>query len=370
MDNNYLPLSLKYKPKSFENILGQETITKYIQSVIKKQKIAFAYLFVGQQGVGKTTLARIMAKTINCSYQKITPCNLCNNCINIDLERSFNFYEIDATKIKEKDSICEIIENIEFAPTLSEYKICIIDEVHMLNINAFNSLLKVLEFPPSKTVFILSTTAIDKILPRLISRCQILYFRPIKNEDLAFAINKIAQNERLKITNKGMIYLLKIAQGSFRDALNILELFSIEQLKISSRTLSDKYLIPPHLILDLLIEKILIFNLIESLTIIHYIQSHFWKDQEIVNIMYNLLIKKYINTNKLHFNENLSFLSTKTLLSLLQILVNYKINNKYEYWDNIFLFLIKNQGKKIILKQLQKRKRIYFYVEETKIYSN
>lgn len=370
MNNTYIPFHLKYRPQNFENVLSQKTITKYIKSVIKKQKIAFAYLFVGQHGIGKKTLARIMAKAINCNYQKISPCNVCNNCININLQRSFNFYEINATKSTETDNICDIIENIECEPLASKYKICIIDEAHMLSINAVNSLLKVLEFPPNKTVFILSTTAIDKILPKVRSRCQILYFRPIKKKDLAIAINKIAQNEGVKLTNKGMMQLLKIAQGSFREALNILELFSIDQLKISSKTLSDKYLVPPQIILDLLIEKVLIFNLMESLTIIHYIQSHFWKDQEIVNIMCNLLITKYFNTKRVHSNEFLSFLTKKTLMSLLQILVKKKVNNKYEYWESLILFLIKNQDKRLSLKQLQKRKKIDFYIKKTKIYSN
>jgi DNA polymerase-3 subunit gamma/tau len=171
-----------------------------------------------------------MARALNCTSLEIIPCNTCKNCINIQLGRSFNFQGIKAAKNTKINSIPKMLEMIQLAPRISKYKVCLIDEADMLNNNAFNKLLKTFNSPPINTVFILSTTIINKIPDNLISKCQTIYFHPIKKQDLIIAINKVINSsEKLKITNKGITNLLNISNRSLRDAFNTIKLFSIEK---------------------------------------------------------------------------------------------------------------------------------------------
>nr|YP_001293483.1 DNA polymerase III [Rhodomonas salina]ABO70861.1 DNA polymerase III [Rhodomonas salina]ABX10862.1 DNA polymerase III gamma and tau subunits [Rhodomonas baltica] len=370
MTQNHNPFHLKYRPQNFTNIIGQNSATNYLQLAIAAKKITFAYLFVGQHGSGKTTLARVMAKAINCTSSKNTPCNVCENCVNIHLGRSFDFYEIDAAKNTGIENIREIIEKVQYSPIMSKYKVCIIDEAHMLSINAFNSLLKTLESPPINTVFILSTTAVNKIPNTIISRCQKLYFQPIRDHDLIIGITKVVYNEKLRITNKGIENLIKITKGSFRDALNIVELFSVGEKKITAKSLSDKYLIIPIAITNLLIEKVLSLNILEVLTIIDYIQFNNWNEEDVIDSTYNQLVTRYINNKKMNSTNKSLFVNTKRLVDLLECLGESKFRNKKDFWLHITLFIIKSRNKYIYIACNKKRQKIQLHIQKNRIYSN
>lgn len=370
MNQSHLPLHLKYRPQNFNNMIGQEKATQHLKSSIEEKKIAFAYLFAGQHGSGKTTLARITAKAINCRSLKTVPCNICSNCINIHLGHSFDFYEIDAAKNTGVEKIREIMENIQFTPLMNEYKICIIDEAHMLSRNAFNSLLKTLESPPAKTVFILSTTALGKIPNTIISRCQTVYFQPIQDQDLAIAISKVVHNEKLKITNKGLGSLLDIIQGSFRDALNIIDIFSVKKQDITAHSLSNQYLMAPSFIVELLVDNILTLNFLKVLIIIDYIQCHYWNNEDIIRSMYKLLIYKYTENKRINKKKETLFFNTSTLRRLLKILVECRLNIKKDYSANLLLFVLENKDKRIVIEKTGKRRKAQLHIQREKIYSN
>jgi DNA polymerase-3 subunit gamma/tau len=370
MNESYIPFHLKYRPQTFNNIIGQPKIISFLQSAVKENKITFAYLFIGQHGSGKTTSARVMAKAINCTSVQSVPCNMCENCINIHLGKSFDFYEIDAAKNTGIDNIREILENVQFTPIMSKYKVCVIDEVHMLSNNAFNSLLKTLESPPIKTVFILSTTAVNKIPNTIISRCQKLYFQPIKDQDLAIAISKIINNEKLKITNKAMNTLVKIAKGSLRDALSTIELFAVEKKVITAQSLNQRYLSPPIIIIELIIKALLDKNLLQLLTVIHHIQVNNWNEEIIIDTIYNLLISKYIESKKNHFKAKTIFCNTAEIISLLRALTNSKLRNSSNHWMDIIQHVLEQKNKTIKSLKIRKREKINFYVSKDKIYSN
>nr|BDA98342.1 DNA polymerase III [Rhodomonas sp. NIES-1006] len=370
MNQNYVPFHLKYRPQNFTNIIGQSEITQYLELAIKEKKIAFAYLFTGQHGSGKTTLARITAKALNCTSKHDVPCNTCENCINIHSGASFDVYEIDAAKNTGIENIREIIDNMQFAPMISQYKVCIIDEAHMLSNSAFNSLLKTLESPPRHTIFILSTTNVKKIPNTILSRCQKLYFQPIKTQDLVIAISKVVHNEKLKITNKAMMNLITISKGSFRDALSIVELFSIGTKNITEKSISDRYFIPSTIIVETLIEKILSFNILETLIIIDYIKAHNWNPDVVGDLMYTLLVQKYINNRQLNVKKQSFFCNTRTLLTLLKILANNKSSIEKECWQDIILFVIRHQTYNTKIKTNKRKKTICKHLSRMRIRSN
>ncbi len=367
MNKEYIPFHLKYRPQNFTTIIGYSKITNYLTLAIKKKKLSFAYLIIGKHGTGKTTLARIMAKAINCTNNKNIPCNNCNSCKNIHFQKSLDFYEIDGAKNTGIDNLREIIEKLNFSPITSKYKICVIDEVHMLSNSAFNSLLKTLESPPINTFFILLTTSLNKIPNTIISRCQQLFLPPINYEDICIAIYKVSCNEKIKITNKGLTNIANIAEGSFRDALNIIEMFSLESSPITTSVLHQRYLIPQSRIIDVLITKIFTLDLLELLTVINYIENHTWEIKEIINEMYNSLINKYIYNKKLNSTVQSGVINTKKLIILLLFLRDYKDSQKKNLWHYLILFMIKNNEKNI---KVKKRKRNSLVVRKYKICSN
>src|SRR5919108_6563240 len=190
----------KYRPQTFDTVVGQEHITTTLKNAIKNHQLAHAFLFCGPRGVGKTTCARILAKTINCESKTKDgeACNKCNSCVSFNEGTSLNIHELDAASNNSVDDIRTLVEQVRFAPQAGKYKVYIIDEVHMLSSSAFNAFLKTLEEPPAYAIFILATTEKHKILPTILSRCQIFDFKRITNKDTVQHLQQIAIKESIK----------------------------------------------------------------------------------------------------------------------------------------------------------------------------
>ncbi len=215
----------KYRPQTFDTVVGQEHITTTLKNAIRNQQLAHAFLFCGPRGVGKTTCARILAKTINCENQ--TPegeaCNRCHSCISFNEGTSLNIHELDAASNNSVDDIRTLVEQVRFSPQAGRYKVYIIDEVHMLSSQAFNAFLKTLEEPPPYAIFILATTEKHKILPTILSRCQIFDFKRITLQDTVHHLQEIAVKEQIRTEETALQLIAQKSEGCMRDALSILD---------------------------------------------------------------------------------------------------------------------------------------------------
>ncbi len=215
----------KYRPVTFDTVVGQPHITQTLKNAIRNNHLAQAFLFTGPRGVGKTTTARILAKTINCS--KLSPeleaCNACDSCTAFNEGHSLNIYELDAASNNSVDDIRALVEQVRYAPQMGNYKIYIIDEVHMLSASAFNAFLKTLEEPPSYAVFILATTEKHKIIPTILSRCQIFDFNRISVDDIAGHLKGIAEKEGVTAEEDALHVIAQKADGALRDALSMFD---------------------------------------------------------------------------------------------------------------------------------------------------
>jgi DNA polymerase-3 subunit gamma/tau len=215
----------KYRPQTFDTVVGQSHITTTLKNAIKNQQLAHAFLFCGPRGVGKTTCARILAKTINCLNQ--TPdgeaCNTCNSCVSFNEGTSLNIHELDAASNNSVDDIRTLVEQVRFAPQAGKYKVYIIDEVHMLSSSAFNAFLKTLEEPPPYAIFILATTEKHKILPTILSRCQIFDFKRITTNDTVEHLQEICDKEHIKAEKAALQIIAQKSEGCMRDALSIMD---------------------------------------------------------------------------------------------------------------------------------------------------
>ena len=222
---NFIVSARKYRPATFETVVGQHHITGTLKNAIKNNQLAQAFLFCGPRGVGKTTCARILAKTINCTNltAETEACGICESCVSFQTGHSFNFHELDAASNNSVDDIRSLIEQVRIPPQAGKYKIYIIDEVHMLSANAFNAFLKTLEEPPSYAIFILATTEKHKILPTILSRCQIFDFNRIQVDDISGLLNKIAIRENISVEADGLHIIAQKADGGLRDALSMFD---------------------------------------------------------------------------------------------------------------------------------------------------
>jgi DNA polymerase-3 subunit gamma/tau len=222
---NFIVSARKYRPATFETVVGQLHVTGTLKNAIKNNQLAQAFLFCGPRGVGKTTCARILAKTINCTNltNETEACGVCDSCVSFQTGHSFNFHELDAASNNSVDDIRSLIEQVRIPPQAGKYKIYIIDEVHMLSANAFNAFLKTLEEPPSYAIFILATTEKHKILPTILSRCQIFDFNRIQVDDISGLLNKIAIRENIAVEADGLHIIAQKADGGLRDALSMFD---------------------------------------------------------------------------------------------------------------------------------------------------
>lgn len=222
---NYIVSARKYRPTTFESVVGQQALTQTLRNAIRTNHLAHAYLFCGPRGVGKTTCARIFAKTINC----LTPtenhdaCNHCESCVAFNEQRSFNIHELDAASNNSVEDIRSLIDQVRIPPQIGKYSVYIIDEVHMLSQGAFNALLKTLEEPPSYAIFILATTEKHKVLPTILSRCQVYDFSRITVADTIHHLQYVAQQEGINASEEALNVVAQKADGGMRDALSIFD---------------------------------------------------------------------------------------------------------------------------------------------------
>lgn len=225
MSEQYIVSARKYRPQTFDTVVGQQHITTTLKNAIRTQHLAHAYLFCGPRGVGKTTCARILARTINCEHPTadMEACGECSTCLSFRDNTSFNIFELDAASNNSVDDIRSLTEQVRYAPQHGKYKIYIIDEVHMLSTAAFNAFLKTLEEPPPYAIFILATTEKHKILPTILSRCQIFDFKRIQTEDIVGHLANICAKEQVTADNNALHIIAQKSEGCMRDALSMMD---------------------------------------------------------------------------------------------------------------------------------------------------
>lgn len=222
---NYIVSARKYRPDTFESVVAQKSLTTTLKNAIHSGKLAHAYLFCGPRGVGKTTCARIFAKTINCQHPTADgePCNQCESCLSFNQQRSYSIYELDAASNNSVDDIRSLNEQVRIPPQVGKYKVYIIDEVHMLTASAFNAFLKTLEEPPAHAIFILATTEKHKIIPTILSRCQIYDFSRIDSADIIAHLQSIAEKEGISTEYDALRIIAQKSDGCMRDALSLFD---------------------------------------------------------------------------------------------------------------------------------------------------
>ncbi len=329
----------KWRPQKFNEVVGQEHITTTLKNAIKNNRIAHAYLFTGPRGVGKTTTARILAKTLNCLNPIDTePCNECEMCRSIQTTQSFDIIEIDGASNRGIDEIRTLRDSVKYAPTRGKYKVYIIDEVHMLTKESFNAFLKTLEEPPSHTIFIFATTDIHKVPLTIISRCQRFDFRRIQLDTIKALLNKIAEAEKIKIDDKTLTIIAKKADGALRDAESFFDqIVSFCGNKIDPETVSK--------MLNLIDDEVF-FRISDAI-----LEKNFKAVYEVSNIIYengwNFI--DFIDGLVEHFRNIMTVVVTENA-ALIETAEDFKIKymdyiDKYSQGDLLRLlnFLIKTQ---------------------------
>ena len=347
----YQALYRKYRPSNFDEVVGQKIVVNTLINAIENNKISHAYIFSGPRGTGKTSIAKIFAKTINCEYpENHVPCNKCSNCVDYNNKKTVDIIEIDAASNNGVDEIRNLKNSVNLVPNSSKYKVYIIDEVHMLSVSAFNALLKTLEEPPRYVIFILATTELYKVPETIVSRCQNFDFNRITNSDIANRLKYICRQENIKINNDALKSIAMYSNGGMRDAIGLLD--QLSSYKNSDITVSDVEdicgLISNEQIFGL-IECLLENNLKETINkIVKY-------NEEGKNLL--IIFEKIVETfkNLLIYNNASDYFD------------NYELKQKYEIYtskieeNNIYLIIdelnnsIKNmrfENNKLLLSQL------------------
>jgi len=304
--DNFIVSARKYRPLTFQTVVGQQHITGTLKNAIKNNQLAQAFLFCGPRGVGKTTCARILAKTINCKNlsEEAEACGVCDSCVSFQNGNSFNIHELDAASNNSVDDIRSLIEQVRIPPQAGKYKIYIIDEVHMLSPSAFNAFLKTLEEPPSYAIFILATTEKHKIIPTILSRCQIFDFNRIKVDDMALHLQQIAVKEGVSYDQDGLHLIAQKADGGLRDALSMFD----QIVSFSNKNVNYKAVITNLNILDYdyyfkLSDSILTEDVPSCLLVFDEILNHGFDGNHFITGLAshfrNLLVSKDASTLKL-----------------------------------------------------------------------
>ena len=303
---NFLVSARKFRPSTFDTVVGQQSITHTLKNAIKNKQLAQAFLFCGPRGVGKTSCARILAKTINCQNlnEQIEACNNCDSCNGFNDSHSFNIHELDAASNNGVDKIRDLADQVRFAPQIGKYNIYIIDEVHMLSQAAFNAFLKTLEEPPAHAIFILATTEKHKILPTILSRCQIFDFKRIQIDDIVKHLEFIAKSKGINAEQDALQIIAQKADGALRDALSLFDqMASFSSQEISYKTVIENLNILDHDYYFKVTDAILSNCIANTLTIFDEILNNGFDGRHFINglgaHLRNLLVCKDVSTLKL-----------------------------------------------------------------------
>lgn len=344
MSEAFIVSARKYRPQRFDEVVGQEATTQTLKNAIKNKQLAHSFLFCGSRGIGKTTIARIFAKTINCKDLQVDgeACNQCDACLSFNNHASFNVIELDAASKNSVDDIRELIEQVQYAPQNAAYKVFIIDEVHMLSSSAFNAFLKTLEEPPAYAKFILATTEKHKILPTILSRCQIYDFKRISIEDIQLHLKKIAIKENIDADDNSLNLIAQKADGGLRDALSMFDrLVSMNGQKLEYATVVKSLNILDHVVYFQFIESTLNERSDSVLLLLNDVLSngfdlevflsglaehirHLWvakKETTLALLEFNPEVKaQFVNQSKL--------IDEASMLNMLQIISECEVNMK------------------------------------------
>jgi DNA polymerase-3 subunit gamma/tau len=344
---NFIVSARKYRPQTFDTVVGQRSITNTLKNAIKNSQLAQAFLFCGPRGVGKTTCARILAKTINCEHvsPNIEACDHCPSCVSFNESASFNIYELDGASNNSVDDIRTLVDQVRIPPQMGNYKVYIIDEVHMLSASAFNAFLKTLEEPPAYAKFILATTEKHKILPTILSRCQIFDFKRITVDDIAGHLHHVAAMEGVEADDNALHIVAQKADGAMRDALSIFDqLVSFAGDKLTYDTVLENLNVLDYEYFFKITDQVLNGDIPGTLLTINDIISKGFEGQHFLigfgEHLRNLLICKDAATAGLletapsirsHYIEQSQRCQADTLIKMLDLNnkcdLNYKISN-------------------------------------------
>ena len=304
--DKYIVSARKYRPSTFQSVVGQEALTTTLKNAIASNKLAHAYLFCGPRGVGKTTCARIFAKTINCFHRTADneACNECESCVAFNEQRSYNIHELDAASNNSVDDIRQLIDQVRIPPQIGKYNVYIIDEVHMLSTAAFNSFLKTLEEPPAHAIFILATTEKHKIIPTILSRCQVYDFNRITIADIVRQLQYIADQEGVNAEPEALNVIAQKADGGMRDALSIFDqVVSYTSGNITYRAVIENLNVLDYEYYFRLTDAILSGSVVDCLLILNDILNHGFEGQYVItgitSHFRDLLVCKDAQTAKL-----------------------------------------------------------------------